>query len=209
MAIIHQAQLHPSKMELLERWLPLQPWYAAGAAAMSKVGSFRFDDPAGEVGIETILVAVDGAVFHVPLTYRGAPLPDAESSLIGTMQHSVLGERWVYDACGDPSYAAAIAAAILAGAPQAEQYLDVGGKLEALPQSVMVHSTGQPGSVPPVAGPVTARNTAMGTLVRAGELELLVSRRLQLQDGQAGTNALAGHWAGQDVPVTLAAVSGR
>ncbi|MFM9429972.1 CG0192-related protein [Arthrobacter sp. MP_2.3] len=209
MAIIHQAQLHPTKMELLERWLPLQSWYAGGSAALSKVGSFRFDDPSGEVGIETILTAVDGAVFQVPLTYRGAPLPDAESSLIGTMQHSVLGERWVYDACGDPSYAAAIAAAILAGAPQAEQYLDVEGRLEALPQSVIVHSTGQPGSVPPVVGPVTARDTDVGTVVRAGELELLVSRRLQLEDGQAVAHALAGTWAGQDAPVTLAAVTGR
>ena len=78
-------------MELLEGWLPHQPWFTGQGAALSKVGSFRFDDPDGEVGIETIFVAGDGIIFQVPLSYRGSPLRDAEPSLIGTMQHSVLG----------------------------------------------------------------------------------------------------------------------
>lgn len=56
--------------------------------------SFRYDDPEGEVGIETLIVRVaDGELLHVPVTYRGAPLEGAEPWLMGTMEHSVLGSR--------------------------------------------------------------------------------------------------------------------
>ena len=40
----------------------------------------------------------------MPVTYRDAPLPGADAWLIGTMDHSVLGKRWVYDGVGDPVY---------------------------------------------------------------------------------------------------------
>lgn len=56
----------------------------------------------------------------MPLTYRGAPLPGAEPWLVGTMEHSVLGRRWVYDGCGDPVHVAALVATILAGGIQAK-----------------------------------------------------------------------------------------
>ncbi|MCX6499733.1 MAG: hypothetical protein NTU93_13205 [Arthrobacter sp.] len=208
MAIIHQAQLHPTKMELLEGWLPQQPWFTAHGAALSKAGSFRFDDPDGEVGIETILVTGADAVFQVPLTYRGSPLHDAGASLIGTLQHSVLGERWVYDACGDPGYVAALAAAIRTGTPQAGQYLDVEGRLEAIPESVVVQVTGPVDATSPAIGAVTARSSGTGTRVRSGDLGLLVVRRLNLAEQPAGPRALTGTWAGQPTPVTLAAVTG-
>jgi hypothetical protein len=207
MAIIHQAELRPTKMELLESWLPLQPWFTGEGAALGKAGSFRFDDPEGEVGLETILVAGGGAVFQVPLSYRGSPLPGADSALIGTMQHSVLGMRWVYDACGDPCYAEALASAVLAGRPQARQYLDFGGRLEAIPESVFVQSTGPVHAARPVIGAVTARSTVGGTVVRTGELELLVIRRLDPAEQPAGDQALTGVWTGQTTPVKLAAVT--
>src|SRR4051812_37051985 len=123
MAILYEADLHPSKLELLSRWLPTRPWYRGPASPdMRKVTSFRFDDPAGEVGLEALIVrAGDGPLMQAPLSYRGAPLERADEWLIGTMQHSVLGRRWVYDACGDPVYAEALAAAILTGAAQADE----------------------------------------------------------------------------------------
>ncbi len=41
--------------------------------------------------------------YHVPLTYRGAPLDGAgEEALVGTAEHGVLGRRWVYDGVHDP-----------------------------------------------------------------------------------------------------------
>src|SRR5215218_7739419 len=100
MALLHRAEITPTKLELLDAWLPTRAWYRGPAdPGLAKVGAFRFDDPAGEVGIETLLVqAGDGPVLQVPLTYRAAPLAGAEPWLIGTTEHSVLGRRWVYDA---------------------------------------------------------------------------------------------------------------
>ncbi|MBT2533057.1 hypothetical protein J7E83_13185 [Arthrobacter sp. ISL-48] len=96
MALIHTATLNPSKIELLRMWLPNQPWFGEGEPTdLRRLGSFRFDDPDGEVGIETLLITSKGAVFQVPLTYRDTPLQEAEASLIGTSEHSVLGRRWV------------------------------------------------------------------------------------------------------------------
>ncbi|MGI5455762.1 maltokinase N-terminal cap-like domain-containing protein [Streptomyces sp. CA-249302] len=107
MAIIHHTTLKPTKLELLTDWLPTRPWYVGdGAPELVKAGGFRLDDPEGEVGIE-FMVAVDESgpepvAYHVPLTYRGAPLPGAEHALVGTMEHGVLGPRWAYDGIHDP-----------------------------------------------------------------------------------------------------------
>lgn len=108
MSIIHRTTLSPTKMELLSSWLPSRPWYQGTAATAEpvKAGGFRLDDPKGEVGIE-FMVATDVSgelpvTYHVPLTYRGAPLYGADDVLIGTTEHGVLGERWVYDGVHDP-----------------------------------------------------------------------------------------------------------
>ena len=100
MAIVHKATLSPGKAELIDAWLDGQPW--AGRGAVEIAGSYRFDDPAGAVGVEGFLVRRGERLLHVPLTYRAAPLPGAEQALAGRMQHSVLGERWVYPAAADP-----------------------------------------------------------------------------------------------------------
>jgi hypothetical protein len=45
----------------------------------------------------------DGArTYHVPMTYRGAPLVGADAALIGQAAHGVLGRRWIYDGDADP-----------------------------------------------------------------------------------------------------------
>lgn len=99
MAIIHQAQLTPSKPEILRSFLDASPWGEPGE--MEVLGAYRFDDPAGEVGVECHVVRVGEVVLHVPLAYRGAPVEGGEEHLVGTMQHSVLGERFVYDGAHD------------------------------------------------------------------------------------------------------------
>lgn len=92
MAIIHQATINPTKAELLTTVL---------GGPVEVVGSYRFDDPAGEVGIEGFVVRCDDALRHVLLTYRGAPLEGEGARLLSTMEHSVLGGRWVYDGTTD------------------------------------------------------------------------------------------------------------
>lgn len=108
MAIIHRTTMHPGKLDLLTSWLPAQPWYRSTGQApkTTRAGGFRLDDPEGEVGIEFMVVADESGdlpiAYHVPLTYRGAPLDGAEAGLIGTSEHGVLGRRWVYDGAHDP-----------------------------------------------------------------------------------------------------------
>ena len=112
MAEIHDATLSPTKLELLEEWMGGQRWYAAKGQRprLRRLAAWRLDDPAGDVGVETLVVADESGpetvVYQVPLTYRGEPLGSADHALVGTMEHSVLGRRWVYDAPHDPVYAA-------------------------------------------------------------------------------------------------------
>ncbi len=117
MAIIHQATLKPTKKELVADWLDREGLASAGDVEM--LGSYRFDDPAGEVGIEALLVRRAGKVFHLPVTYRGAPLDGAEAHLVATLEHSVLGRRWMYEAAGDPVALACYTAALAGQQEQA------------------------------------------------------------------------------------------
>ncbi len=106
------ARLVPSKVDLLSGWIGAQRWYAAKGRTprLRRLFSWRLDDPTGEVGVETLVIADDATtppvVYQVPLTYRAAPLPGAEHAHVGTIEHSVLGTRHVYDAPHDPVYAA-------------------------------------------------------------------------------------------------------
>jgi Maltokinase N-terminal cap domain len=208
MALLHQAELRPTKLELLATWLPTRPWYRGPVdPGVTRVTSFRFDDPAGTVGIETMLISVGaGPVLQVPLTYRGAPLEGGGGRLVGTTQHSVLGERWVYDACGDPVYAAALATTILTGAAQAEEFLDVDGRLERREATVRVRGSGAgPGPVPVVATLVRV-DDGDPAVILTDTVELTVPRMLD-GTGPAAAGAgpsLTATWNGRSAPVVLA-----
>ncbi|GAA3840201.1 hypothetical protein GCM10022403_085550 [Streptomyces coacervatus] len=108
MAKVHPgATLAPHFRDFLPDWVARQEWYAgSGIPSLTPVGYFRFEDPAGEVGIETHLVTDGTALYQIPMTYRDAPLPDTApgitAPLIATAQHSVLGNRWTYDGLADP-----------------------------------------------------------------------------------------------------------
>ncbi|MEU4159197.1 hypothetical protein [Actinoplanes sp. NPDC026670] len=149
MAILHKATIVPSKLELLAAWLPGRAWYDGPAAEPERVAAARFDDPAGEVGIETLIVrAGDGPLWHVPLTYRGAPLAGADEWLVGTTEHSVLGTRWVYDAEGDPVYRAVAAETIRSGGHEAAEELEADGvRVPREPAMRLRGSTAGPGDV--------------------------------------------------------------
>ncbi|MDR7254362.1 hypothetical protein J2X46_003355 [Nocardioides sp. BE266] len=142
MGIVHRATLTPSKQELVEAWLPSRGW-AAGRTIAEKVAEYRLDDPAGEVGVETILWRTDdGAVIQTPLTYRAEPLAGAEAHLVGTTDHSVLGERWVYDGCGDPVWATTLVAAIRTGGSQSQMFLEQDGQRVDIPARMEVRGSG-------------------------------------------------------------------
>jgi Maltokinase N-terminal cap domain len=204
MALIHRATLQPSKLELVAGWAPGRPWGTAAAGAeLEQVAAYRFDDPAGEVGTETFVLRAGDTLLHVPLTYRGAPVPGQEEHLVGTTEHSVLGRRWCYDACADPVYVAALAAVVLSGAPQAEEYVVVDGREERRDPAAHVTGSGTAADVGTVGTP-TATDAADATTVRAGDLELVVQRVLTAGAPADGDATLTGTWAGQADPVLLA-----
>ncbi|MDI3403772.1 maltokinase N-terminal cap-like domain-containing protein [Streptomyces cavernicola] len=199
MALIHQTTLKPTKLELLTDWLPSRAWYAGTGAApeLRKAGGFRLDDPEGEVGIEFMVVTdVSGAApvtYHVPLSYRGAPLDGAEDGLVGTTEHGVLGKRWVYDAAHDP-VAVGELLALLQGRAQAQAQ----NETDVPDRSVTAEFDGPEfGSS---VGPLSIADDERGTRilaktagVAAAHVELRIRRVLGKQEATAGQPAPQGH----------------
>jgi hypothetical protein len=180
MAIVHRAELTPSKIDLLNAWLPGQDWYS-GAAEAERESAFRFDDPAGEVGIETFLVRSGDALFHVPLTYRSGPLDGGR--LVGELEHSVLGHRWVYDGPSDPVYVEVVTSVIVAGARDVDMVLDDGTP------------------VPRLEWWATATGSGAASELGSGTLEVA---RLLPADVPAGAPRLDASWLGQESPTAVA-----
>jgi hypothetical protein len=179
MAIVHRAELTPGKLDLIAAWLPGQDWFT-DAGPIERVATFRLDDPDGRVGIETFIVSSGDAVFHVPLTYRDAPLQ--EGSPVGEMEHSVLGHRWVYDGPSDPVYVAVTAEAIVTGGHEVGMFFEDGTELPRPDWIASVTGTGTP-----------AKEDAT----------LQVVRRLP-GDVPASAPRLDATWAGLSAPVTVA-----
>ncbi|HKU31903.1 hypothetical protein [Arthrobacter sp. NyZ413] len=123
------------------------------------------------------------------------------------MEHSVLGTRWVYDACADPVYVAAVVAAILTGQGEAEQFVEMEGGLEPRESTVKVKGSGKPGDDVPALTPMAPTTEGPTTSIDAGEVTLLVKRVLDLEAKDPGAASLTGTWANQSSPVLLASLS--
>lgn len=210
MALIHAASLSPSKAELIAAWLPTQPWASGGSegAEVELVAAFRFDDPYGEVGVETHLARWGGRLVQVPLTYRGSALVGAEHGLVGTMEHTVLGTRWVYDGTHDPVALALLATTTLTGVGQAAQLADIDGRTITAPPSALVRGGGWTGGRVAVDGFGEPTHDGGWTVVRSDRLELRLARTPSAarDAGDAEGHRLTGTWAGQDEPALLAVV---
>jgi len=204
MALLHAAEIRPTKIEMLRTWAPTQPWFVGDDLGLEQIGAYRFDDPDDEVGMETFIVrAGEGPTLQIPVTYRGAELAGADEWLITTMEHSVLGRRWVYDACGDPVYAAALATTILGGGTQAAVEREADGVRTPVEPTVHVIGSGTSDDVGSV-GLVDVRDLDAATLVvtSVADIELL---RVVCDDSWAmGGKTLTGTWAGRTEPVLLA-----
>lgn len=145
MARVHpEAVIKPGKTELVSTWLLSRPDYTGPAGQRFKrFASYRFDDPAGEVGIESMVVRgeSDGVLYQVAMTYRAAPLTGGE--LMSMMEHSVLGQRYIYVAESDPVAVEQFTRAILDGGVGAEQII-VGGDHDgvSVPSGMTVRGSG-------------------------------------------------------------------
>jgi Maltokinase N-terminal cap domain len=205
MGLVHfRATLEPSKQDLVEAWLPSRSW-APGVTSVEKVAEYRFDDPAGEVGVETILWrTADGTVLQVPYTYRSAPLEGADSYLVGTSEHSVLGTRWVYDGCADPVWASAVATAILTGGTQAQMVIERDGELVDVPPRMQVSGSGSARADVPAVSTVDSVTDGPVTTVVAGRVTLALVRVIGTP--VEGVATLTGSIGDQDLGVLAAVV---
>jgi hypothetical protein len=201
--VYHRATLEPSKQELAGAWLPSRSWAPDGP--IEKVAEYRFDDPDGEVGVESILWRTgDGTLLQVPFTYRAAPLGGADDFLVGTTDHSVLGPRWVYDGCGDPVWAATLAAAILTGGTQAQMVIERDGELVDVPPRMLVQGSGSAGVALPSVSSVDSVTDGPVATVVAGPVTLALARVIGVPI--EGVATLTGSIGDQDLGVLAAVV---
>ena len=216
MAILYDATLTPGKRDLMKGWLPSRSWFD-GDLARKPHASFRFDDPAGEVGVECFLLGPEaggaGPTYLLPMSYRGAPLDGAEKHLIGTTDHSVLGQRWVYDGCADPVAVAAILTAITTGGHEAALTMEQDGETVVFDPTCRVSGSGTASDGVRVDS-VTVVDAGDPTLTRAvtptGDLELVLARVVSTPvTGEATLTATWGDQADVVVAAARAAVSGQ
>jgi hypothetical protein len=194
MSIIHRTTMKPTKLELLAEWLPKQPWYEGDAAQLRKAGGFRLDDPGGEVGIEFMVVGSGESAYLVPMTYRAAPLARAEHALIGTSEHGVLGQRWIYDGVHDP---------VLVSTLFAFMHGEVQAQAQSVSDTVDPSVRGYVTAVGVEAvevGEVTSTADATDLVVAPGPLILRVNRVLGAERGQdpRSLGHVTAGWPGPD-----------
>ena len=123
-------------------WAPTRGWGPSATDAVDVIGSYRFDDPEGRVGMEVHLATAGDVLFQVPLTYRDKLLAGAEDALIAEMEHSVLGTRWVYDGLRDPQLVTMLAAVTMTGQGEAVGMAEYKGRWYVAPSNVRIRGGG-------------------------------------------------------------------
>lgn len=171
------------------------------------IGSYRFDDPDARVGMETDLVAAGGTVLQIPLTYRDEPLEVADDALIVEMEHSVLGNRWVYDGLRDPRLVVMLAAVAMTGQGEALGMAVYDGRWYIAPSNVRIQGGGWTQERVPVDGFELEDANTPGAVLRNERFELTVFRRPV--PGPRPPIGLTAPWDGQPNPVVLAEVRER
>jgi hypothetical protein len=207
MAIFHRATITPTKAELIAVWAPTRPWGPSAADGIDVIGSYRFDDPDGRVGMETHLVTAGGALLQVPLTYRDEPLQGAEAALIAEMQHSVLGTRWVYDGLRDPMFVVMLAAVAMTGQGEALGLAVYDGRWYIAPSNVRIRGGGWTQERVPVDGFELDSDEATASILRNDRFELTVFRRPV--PGPRPSIGLTATWDGRSDDVVLAEIRER
>jgi hypothetical protein len=204
MALFHVATLVPTKAELIAEWAPTQPWGPPADVPLEIIGSYRFDDPEGRVGMETHLVTAGDTMLQVPLTYRDEPLDGADDALIVEMQHSVLGTRWVYDGLRDPRFVVMLAAVAMTGQGEALGMAWHEDRWYISPTNVRIHGGGWTRGPVPVDGFEVVDGDATSVRFRNDRFELTAFRRAAA--GPRPAIGLTASWDDQPNPVVLADV---
>ncbi|MEZ5375961.1 MAG: hypothetical protein R2733_05555 [Acidimicrobiales bacterium] len=204
MARFYAATISPTKQELLAEWAPTQPWGPASSEPFEVIGSYRFDDPDGEVGMEVHLARAGDPLFQMPLTYRHAPLEGGEGGFITEMAHSDLGTRWVYDGLRDPQLVMMLAAVTMTGQGEALGMAIYDGRWFVAPTHVRISGGGWSQERVPVDGFELQRDDADGAVLRNDRFELAVFRRPVA--GSKPAIGLTATWEGQTEPVVISEI---
>lgn len=207
MALFHRATLAPSKADLVAQWAPTQSWGPAADVPIELVGSYRFDDPEGRVGMEVHLARAGDVLLQVPVTYRDEPLHGAADALIVEMEHSVLGTRWVYDGLRDPALVVMLAAVALTGQGEALGMVVYDGRWYIAPSEVRIQGGGWTTERVPVDAFELESDGVDGAVLRNDRFDLSVYRRPA--PGARPPIGLTATWEGQSDPVVLAEVVDR
>jgi hypothetical protein len=206
-AIFHRATVTPTKAEVIASWAPTRPWGPTAGDPIEVIGSYRFDDPDGRVGIETHLVTARDVLFQVPLTYRDEPLDGADDALITEMEHTVLGTRWVYDGLKDPRFVVMLAGVAMTGQGEALGMALYDGRWYIAPSNVRIRGGGWTEERVPVDGFELVSDEATSSVLRNDRFELALFRRPVT--GPRPAIGLTATWPGQDEAVVLASVRER
>ncbi|ALC04668.1 hypothetical protein CDES_00940 [Corynebacterium deserti GIMN1.010] len=91
-AIMYDTTVVPSKHDIAQAW----------TGFVDIQGSYRLVDTVdGEVGIEVLISKDrDGRLIQIPFSYRSEEINPEQT--LSTLEHGVLGTRWVINALGDP-----------------------------------------------------------------------------------------------------------
>jgi len=207
MALFHRATITPTKAELIADWASTQAWGPPAGVPIEVVGSYRFDDPDGRVGMENHLVTAAGELLHLPVTYRDEPLDGAENALITEMQHSVLGTRWVYDGLRDPRLVLMLAGVAMTGQGEALGMAVYEGRWCIAPSNVRIQGGGWTQDRVPVDRFGIESDDEVSVVFQNDRFELTVFRRPVSRPRPA--IGLTATWDGQQDGVVLAEVRER
>jgi len=207
MALFHRATITPTKAELIADWASTQVWGPPAGVPIEVVGSYRFDDPDGRVGMENHLVTAAGELLHLPVTYRDEPLDGAEDALITEMQHSVLGTRWVYDGLRDPRLVLMLAGVAMTGQGEALGMAVYEGRWYIAPSNVRIQGGGWTQDRVPVDRFGIESDDEVSVVFQNDRFELTVFRRPVSRPRPA--IGLTATWDGQQDAVVLAEVRER
>lgn len=206
MGLFHKATVTPTKPELVEMLSRRSAWGPPRDTPIEVVGAFRFDDPEGQVGIETHLARAGDHILQVPLTYRPEPLPGGDDALVGTTEHTVLGTRWVYDGLGDERYLIMLAAVAMTGQGEALGMAEYDGRWVVAPANVRIEGGGWGLERPPVDRFGRASSDS-----GSGDVDVFRNERFELRfhrrvaAGDRPHLGLTATWEGHE-PVVLAQV---
>lgn len=204
MAVFHRAKITPTKSELIAAWAPAQTWGPSAADAIEVIGSYRFDDPDGRVGMEVHLITANDVLFHIPLTYRDEPLDGAGDALITVMEHSVLGTRWVYDGLRDPLFVVMLAGVTMTGQGEALGMAVYDGRWYVAPTNVRIQGGGWTQERVPVDRFELVADDAAASVLRNDRFELTLYRCPA--PGSRPAIGLTATWPEQRDPVILAEI---